>query len=199
MVTSSEGEHTLTIGITGHRPNGLLGYAADAQYAALRKLLARRIAEIAHGDHARVITGGAQGADQIAFWATEDAKAAGEHIENVVYVPFAGQDGRWRRDGMFGRDAYARMLEAADEVRIITAGVDTTNPTAIRMAMMARNHAIVDDSDMMLAITMHGVTQSERSGTAGTVRYALKTGKAVEDFLVSDALGMARRNGDAMA
>lgn len=199
MKTSSEGGQTLTIGITGHRPNGLLGYAADAQYAALRNLLARRLAEIAHGDHARVITGGAQGADQLAFWAAEDAKAAGVHIENVVYVPFDGQDGRWRRNGLFGRDAYARMLETADEVRIITAGVDTSNLTAVRMAMTARNHAIVDDSDVVIAITMHGIAPGERSGTAGTVRYAARTSKAIEDFLVSDALGFTGRDMDAMA
>lgn len=199
MGTDDKGEHTLTIGITGHRPNGLLGYAADAQYATLRKPLARRLAEIANGGHIRVITGGAQGADQLAFWAAEDAKAAGGRVENVVYVPFSGQDGRWRRDGLFGRDAYARMLEASDEVRIITAGVDTTNLAAVRMAMAARNHAIVDDSDMVIAITMHGIAPGERSGTAGTVRYALKTGKAVEDFLVSDALKMARCSGNAMA
>lgn len=189
MGTDIEDGHVLTIGITGHRPNGLLGYAADAQYAVLRKLIANRLVEIANGSHARVITGGAQGADQLAFWAAEDAKAVNALIENVVYVPFDGQDSRWRRDGLFGRDAYARMLEAADEVRIITAGVSTANFAAVRMAMMARNHAIVDDSDIVLAITMHGIAPGERSGTAGTVRYALKMGKTVSDFIAADALG----------
>lgn len=189
MGTDLEDGHILTIGITGHRPNGLLGYAADAQYAVLRKLIANRLVEIAHGSHVRIITGGAQGADQLAFWAAKDAKVANVLIDNVVYVPFDGQDSRWRRDGLFGRQAYAKMLETADEVRIITAGVSTTNFAAVRMAMMARNHAIVDDSDIVLAITMHGVAPGERSGTAGTIRYALKTGKTVHDFIVSDALG----------
>ena len=59
------------------------------------------------------------------------------------------------------------------------------------MAMMARNHAIVDDSDIMIAITMHGIAPGERSGTAGTVRYALKTGKTVSDFIAADALSTA--------
>lgn len=189
MGADIEDGHILTIGITGHRPSGLLGYAADAQYAALRKLIANRLAEIANGSHARILTGGAQGADQLAFWAAEDAKAANALIDNVVYVPFDGQDSRWRHDGLFGRQAYVKMLETADEVRIITAGVSTTNFTAVRRAMMARNHAIVDDSDIVLAITMHGIAPGERSGTAGTVRYALKMGKTVHDLIVVDALG----------
>lgn len=182
--------HTWTIGVTGHRPSGLLGYSADGEYAVLRERLSRRIEDIANDGSVRVITGGAQGADQLAFWAAEDAKAAGTSIENVVYVPFDGQASRWHSDGMFGSDAYARMLAAADDVRIITPDIDTYDTAAVRAAMMARNRAIVDDSDMIIAITMNGIVPHERSGTASTVRYATGIHVTIDDFRVSDVLPM---------
>ena len=61
------------------------------------------------------ITGGAQGFDQLAFWAVNSLKKEYD-IQNIVYIPFQGQERLWKKTGMFGQKDYQKMLALADQV-----------------------------------------------------------------------------------
>lgn len=141
----------------------------------LRDEAAYLIAGIADaaGEPLTVMTGGAQGVDQLAFWATARAhRDLGVAPENVVYIPFGNQPARWHGHDLFGRDQYARMLGTADRIvrcsRVEPAGFRE----AARM-LKQRNHRMVDDS----AVQVFVVREDEdacalEGGTGECLRYA---------------------------
>ena len=159
--------------VTGQRPKKLFGYDRRA-YAPLMQILRNVLVQTIEAyDLDTVITGGAQGADQLAFWAANNIKLERPELRNVVYVPFKGQERLWPKQGLFGQDDYQHMLEAADSVRICAAatGDDVT------AALLRRNHMMVDAAIVVVAVA------DERSltsgGTASTVRYARRCKKPV--------------------
>lgn len=106
-----------------------------------------------------VITGGALGVDTWAAFA-----ALNEGLQLITYVPFPQQADDWTPAE---RRKYQEMLDASKEVRVF-------GETPDNRLYFARNHAIVDDSDITLAIT---TSRSGRSGSIATAQYALSRGK----------------------
>lgn len=167
---------------TGHRPNKLHGYDSHAAYEPLVSTLAALCEELAvNHDVTTFITGGAQGVDQLAFWAVNRLKSNRPDLQlrNVVFQPFEGQELRWRADGLFGRDEYRLMLRLADEVRIIESDADT-NQKRVR-ALFERNHAMVDASDIVIGcyLASAGDYRTSSGGTAECLRYAHRQGRPV--------------------
>lgn len=85
----------MIITMTGHRPKDLFGYQSEQPYKTLQHLIEEALADIArqNGLSLNAIelrTGGAQGADQTAFYAGKDIGCT-----NHVFIPFIGQDSRW--------------------------------------------------------------------------------------------------------
>ena len=109
-----------TVAFTGHRPKDLCGYDMAA-YSDFVHELAMYLTDLYPGKGLRVITGGAQGIDQLAFWAADLAKNRRIGITNIVYVPFRGQSSIWKATGPFSRNEYDHMLGAADEVHYLGA------------------------------------------------------------------------------
>lgn len=76
---------------TGHRPQRLYGYdLSNNKY----QVLAHKLAKIAYTLYTKYdvdtfFTGGALGADTIAFFAIEYVKSKGIPVKNYVVVPFA--------------------------------------------------------------------------------------------------------------
>lgn len=170
----------ISVAFTGHRPNKLYGYADTKPWTALRDKIAESLEALcSRYDNVVVITGGAQGIDQTAFWASIKLRKEGLPIRSIVYVPFEGQSSPWKAKGLFSQDEYARMLRAADEVRIIS----DTRPKDGReasMMMFARDAAMVDDAEMLIAVSDIDINNiPTRGGTAHTIRYAKKAGKPV--------------------
>lgn len=92
-------EH-IAVCFTGRRPRDLFGYASHKAYMPLRARLEKAIEQfIDTEDVDTFISGGAQGVDQLAFWAVENVKKRRPSIRNVVYVPFKGQERRWKTAG----------------------------------------------------------------------------------------------------
>lgn len=167
-----------TLSVTGHRPKYLWGYASYDPYRPLVDRIHAGIVRLAraHGG-LRLVTGGAQGVDQCAFWAGLRAKqelaAEGIPVVLSLFLPFPGQDNRWGEDGPFGRRDFRRMMDTADEVLY-------TRSAPSRSAYLERDHAMVDASHdaleggSLLVVTPQGGV--EDSGTAATAAYAGRIG-----------------------
>jgi uncharacterized phage-like protein YoqJ len=176
----------LTIAFTGHRPNATpFGYDAEA-WNAMREKIAKAIKFVAQrkGEtEVTVITGGAQGVDQCAFWAAHDIKHdpdAGLTIKNVLYMPFEGQESRWRDYGPFSKTEYRQMVDAADSVRVCSPVKTGAPKPEISRALMRRNAAMIDDCDILIAVTdIDDKNIPSHGGTANAMRYAQSRGRAI--------------------
>lgn len=119
----------------------------------------------------RFISGGAQGFDQLAFRAVSLVKEKHPDIQNIMYVPFRGQERQWLPFGYFGKDEYQKMLLSADEVYYVV-DKELTEYKSIVGALHARNHAMVDASDKVLALYPDDDWQEHKGGTCECMRYA---------------------------
>lgn len=164
----------MTVSFTGHRPSKMCGYDAAA-YMDFVQRLARFLAELCPGEPLKVITGGAQGVDQLAFWAADLAKNLRGGITNAVYVPFRGQQSIWKETGLFSRQQYETMLQAADEMYYLAEKPETKS--GVVKALHARNHRMVEASDQVVAVYLGQDWHTESGGTAECMRYAESKGK----------------------
>lgn len=169
----------MNVCFTGHRPKDLWGYqqSQSAKYAALQQELMRQCGLLIKEGYNTFISGGAQGADQLAFWAVHSLKFEypGGQLKNVVYAPCRNQEKKWRTTGLFSQESYREMLERANEVYYV-ADRDFESPRDL----FARNHAMVDNSSVLIAV--YGKPEpflTAEGGTAETMRYASKQGKQI--------------------
>lgn len=161
----------LRIAITGHRPRDLVD--SDGRplplAATVETFFARAAARAAAGgyDSVEVITGGALGVDQAL------AEAVGPHrqlsgiaFRSIIVLPFAPAvlGASWRPEE---RARLERLVAAADEVRGPLSEVYQT------WALHARNAAMVDGSDMVVAFW----SGKRSGGTYACLTYALTRAK----------------------
>ncbi len=158
----------VTMCFTGRRPKDLCGYDAW-KYNQFVSDLAKLIYEEFYCKLGvrRFITGGAQGFDQMAFWAVERVKTVYDcrDIENVVFVPFEHQGSRWAKKGCFSQAEYWMMIKRADMVAVVS------NNNGIQ-SLFDRNHAMCDYSDYCLALYPDDGWHDNKGGTAECMRYA---------------------------
>lgn len=178
----------LTIAVTGHRPKDMgpaYGYGDPRPWEALELRIAdefEALARQAGADSVRVVTGGAQGADQVAFWAGELLRSRGLAVRSSLFVPFEGQSDPWRATGLFGQAAYDRMRATADDVVVVTTPrPDPRDRSAIVAALHRRNDAMVSVADVVVAVTSLDPARvgSAGGGTANAMRRCLSLGVPV--------------------
>lgn len=137
---------------TGHRqiPEELVVRLPSRLDSLLERLIAEGYREFR--------CGGAQGFDTIAaLKVLEKKKIYGESIRLCLYLPCKDQTRGWSESA---KRAYSMVLERADEVHY-------TSEIYTRSCMHARNRALVDGSDLCVALCL-----SSHGGTAYTVSYA---------------------------
>lgn len=165
-------------------------------YAALFGGLVAYVDQLYQRGYRTFITGGAQGFDQLAFWAVNSVKTARPDIRNELYVPMHGQESVWRDPaGTFGANEYRLMLEKADDVVYCEdlnglARYDNGGRNAA-MKLDARNRAMVDDADLCVALFKDpaGIRANlpKGSGTKNCMVYANRTGVPVSQILYTNA------------
>lgn len=180
----------MKICFTGHRPKDLGFEVAISGYSGQRlrntyrpesyqdfiRDLAAMLAGYYSIGYTEFITGGAQGMDQLAFLAVDLMKSSGLTASNILYMPFEGQGDRWSASGYFGKRMLCDIRNRADKVRTICPG-ELTDRQKIA-ALMRRNHAMVNDSDLVLALFRHDNINCS-GGTAECIRYAVSQNKPV--------------------
>ena len=173
-MTDKEVANCLTICFTGRRPKDLCGYD-QSKYSVFVESLTSKLKSICEKADKPVtfISGGAQGFDQLSFWAVDLVKRNNPdlNIKNVVYVPFRGQERGWpSEEGLFGRKQYRTMLSRADEVVYLQEALEEKGP--IVRALMDRNHKMVDASDYVIALYPDDSWETNKGGTSECMRYA---------------------------
>lgn len=163
----------MTIAFTGSRPDGLYGYDRRP-YRDARKRLLGILGDLYDNDPlmaSEYFSGGAQGADQLAFWTVESLRKEHPDVVNRVIIPFSGQEESWPWSGLFSRTDYESMLNKA-------ASVTVASESRGRNAYFKRNGMLADKADLLIAIAMHDPSNA-RTGTGNTVRQALLSGTRV--------------------
>ncbi len=117
------------------------------------------------------VSGGAVGFDTLAAWAVLNLKKTCPDVTLTVVSPFAGQSQSYTP---CQKRAFEQIKSQSDEFIILRAGYQSG-------CMMERNRKMVDMSSVCVAFL-----KKEASGTANTVRYALKNGLRVINLFVPE-------------
>ena len=167
-------EDKKTCCFTGRRPKDLAGYDWN-KYRSFGKQFVDYLNVLYKQGTRNFISGGAQGFDQLAFWAVTALKKRYGYtdVNNIVYVPFEGQDNLWKEEGPFGREEYNKMLMQADEVKLLVER-DKVSYSGHMIAgyLLDRNRAMVDDSDFVVALYPDDSFRTNSGGTSDCMRYA---------------------------
>lgn len=176
-----------SISFTGPRPKKLRDYDHDKYVKFVDELTKILIYITGLFGIERYVSGGAQGFDQLAFWAVNKAKRAVGNTEtkNIVYKPFEGHELRWLETGLFSQSEYRTMCSMADEVKILSQGSNDYRTTA--KLLDDRNHAMVNDTDLVIALYPSGNWRTAaHSGTANCMKYAVKNNKPILQLLYDE-------------
>ena len=183
-----ESNKTMTVCFTGHRPKGITANrpydeSNRPEYQKIIDRLTPVIEKLVNAGYTTFITGGAQGFDQLAFWAVNRVKNQYPEIRNIVYIPFKGQELRWAKKGLFSQHEYGLMLKRADYVRVC-GKIDTTNFKQAIKALMYRNECMVNDSGCVVGQFEDDtwILSQTKSGTANCLRYAKQMGRIIQLF-----------------
>lgn len=160
-----------TMFFTGRRPKDLCGYHTERYNGFVSDL-----ADMLHTEFyakrgiRRYITGGAQGFDQLSFWAVQKMKSkyGCSDIQNIVFVPFEQQEVRWAENGCFSQVEYWQMIKCADRIVVVCKDNDIES-------LFVRNHAMCDVSDYGLGLYPDDNWRMSKGGTAECLRYAAKS------------------------
>lgn len=147
----------MIVAATGHRPKSLkTGYNLTPLISLVKPWLAARKPDA-------VISGMALGWDQAVAIAALDLG-----ISVHAYIPFVGQADAWPTHS---QTAYQNLLLRCATRKVVSPGGYEA------WKMQARNEAMVDDCDLVLALW-----NGEAGGTGNCVRYAEKQGKPIENL-----------------
>lgn len=178
---------TKTVCFTGHRPKDIIktnpyDETSRNQYQKLVDYTVTRINALIDQGYINFISGGAQGFDQLAFWAVNKAKKDHPDIQNIVYIPFIGQESRWAKTGLFSQHEYQLMLNRADDTYVCSDNIDTTDYKATIKALFHRNECMVNDSSYVLGLYYKSEKELlyGKGGTASCLRYARNNNKTTE-------------------
>lgn len=174
-----------TICFTGHRAKKLCGYDISSYTDFVNNLMTELEVYITKYNIKNFITGGAQGFDQLVFWAVHHLqhKHPEYKIQNIVFVPFIGQENKWSDTGLFSKTDYKNMLSVADKIVICNRAVtNKSNFDTIRTALMDRNKMMVDESSRVIALCSEteAHTNNITGGTGNCARYALSEYKHLD-------------------
>lgn len=164
---------------TGRRPKDLLGYE-HAAYLPMVEAIKSCLREHIVNGYDTFISGGAQGFDQLAFWAVNRLKSEFPHIKNITCIPFEGQERIWKPEGLFSQKEYRLMNKLADKVIVVTPG-KVEHKRDVVNALYERNHAMVEAADAVFGLFPDDSWKNPttKGGTAECLRNAYEVGKAI--------------------
>ena len=172
---------TKAIAFTGPRPKKLCGWK-HASYKNLIDTLVLKLNDYYKMGVRKFISGAAQGFDMCAFLAVQKMKNryGYDDVQNVVYVPFKGQESIWSEYGCFGQLEYRQMLEDADEVKILVSSMPDVK--LLPKLLCDRNTAMVKDCNILLALYNKDDWMDTKGGTQDAMVKAYTMGKEIHQI-----------------
>lgn len=172
-----------TVCFTGPLPRNLYGYDSG-RYDNIREQLEDAVHSMyKNGQYELFITGGAQGIDQLAFWAVDKNIEIHDYpLKNILFIPFDGQDRFWRDTGLFSKNEYDAIKQKSTEIVYVSNSPDPNDKKAVGEAMLARNREMVDASNLIIGVYPNDKWMNgDRTdpGTAYTLKYALSRNKHI--------------------
>lgn len=161
-------DETPTLCFTGRRPKDLCWYETIKYRPFVDEFVKLLYNEFyVNRGIRRFISGGAQGFDQMAFWAVNKMKKTYgcENVQNVLFLPFEHQEIRWAEKGCFSQAEYWMMVNNADMTVIVS------DDNSIQSLFM-RNHAMCDHSLACLGLYPDDTWRTNKGGTSECLRYA---------------------------
>jgi len=181
----------LSVCFTGKRPKDLCGYDKEKYKLFVDWMTDKIIVPLYDCGYRKFYTGGAQGFDQLAFWAVNRAKTVIakrnpdlNDIENIVVIPHKEQDSLWAETGVFSKSEYQALLKYADLTITLDKKGDNKNEV-VKSLLFARNHFMVDNADLIVALYPTDDFKAY-SGTAECIRYALYKNKPIMQIKYSN-------------
>lgn len=156
----------MTCCFTGHRPQNLpFGFNEnDNRCKLLKDKLKTEILHQIEKGTTHFITGMALGTDIFAAEIIVDIANRNKNIHLSAYIPYRNQTERW---SFSQKLRYRHILKHCKNVVVLQESYNYD-------CMQRRNHAMVDNSDIVIA-----VWDGSPSGTGSTVKYARYRGKEV--------------------
>lgn len=180
------------VSFTGHRPrkfitnNQKVNVFTKEFYTEFSEQLYKYLEQLYNkGGYRNFITGGAQGFDQLVFWQVYNLKYKYSSVMNKVFIPFKGQESRWKYSGLFGQEEYNKMLYNSDSV----INCCTSIKDNITQLMYNRNHRMVDNSELICACITEDEYKNNNitGGTFETISYAKSNNKTI-DYIITKVI-----------
>ena len=153
------------VSFTGYRPQKLpFRGENDPACEALKKRIYSEIERLWEHGAGEFYTGMALGVDMWCAEAVLKLKAVHPEVRLNALLPCRGQESRWSSND---QRRYSEILKRCDRV-------DCLSPTYTRDCMFARNRALIDSCDLLIA-----VYDGKPGGTKYTVDLAAQLGKKV--------------------
>lgn len=157
---------------TGHRPKDLFGYTDKPPYISIINALKPFLSVLYENGYTDYISGGAQGFDQLAFWAVQQTLPK---AKNHVFIPYLGQEQQWEETGLFGKQQYQQMLNLATTVMDCSEGKGALNYRQAVIRLFNRNKKMIEASAATIALFEHTKNYEYASGgTSATIRKSLE-------------------------
>lgn len=167
---------TLRIGAVGHRPD-LLSRESQAALRAKFALLFQTIRSCASGtEHFVLVSALAEGADRIAAQA---GLAAGFSLDVILPFPAAVYEADFTASGSLAE--FGALLARAGTCRTLPGGKSSDDPNVAISAYAAAASAVLETSDLLIAV-WDGLPPRSEAGTGATVQRALAQGLPVLRF-----------------
>lgn len=170
-------DKSTTVTFTGHCPNKLTksnnAYKLE-HYEKFYPMLVKVLEDYLDMGVTNFITGGAQGFDQLVFWAVNELQTLYPDIaiKNIIYIPFHGQENMWHGNDIFGPGNYRNMLSLADDVQYCTDLDNTAEKYEIIKALDYRNNCMCDNASRLCSLWSLEEYKNGILGSGGTANCA---------------------------
>lgn len=184
-----------TVCFSGPRPKKLLGNDGynTSCYTEFIHQLTDICKNLYNNNYRTFITGGAQGIDQCVFWAVNNIKNCPDKT-NELYIPFDRYGSKWKKTGLFSQTQLESIFAVADNIKILSD--EPTDTHSVINALMDRNHAMIDSSNLLVAVYKNNHSfETDKGGTAEAIRYALHKAHKPVLLLIYDNTGISSETG----
>lgn len=180
-IVKCETKKETTMFLTGFRPKNLKMKDVTNRYSLLQYETAYERLErtlesyIVDQGIDTFITSGAQGFEILGFTAIQRLKRKypEKNIRHILFMPFRGQDSKWKEKGIFGKTDYRWCVNKSDETHLTSDVSDKDDYKTIVEAIDANNKLMIEHAGICLFAQFEDEPMEQaKGGLAKTFQFA---------------------------